>query len=145
MLIDQYSNFMAALCVWREARNQSPPARLGIWHVIHNRVGRPLFRPSVVRVVLQPQQFSSFNANDPNAVKFPNEANALDWQAWQEILEMVEDQIADLVGLGPDPTQGAVYYETFALAELDDIRAKHPWFSVDRLTATIGAVRFYRA
>ena len=136
-LADSYPTILAALCVWREARGQSQEARRGVWWVLQNRVGNPLFRPSLVRVVLQPWQFSSFNATDPNVTKFPNEAVALDWQAWQEILEIAEDP-------GADPTSGALYYESFDPSELDAMRGKDSWFAADKLTVQIGQVRFYR-
>jgi hypothetical protein len=135
---DAYPPILAAICVWREARGQSQDARRGIWHVLRNRVGNPMFRPSLVRVVLQPWQFSSFNATDPNVTKFPNEATGLDWVAWQEILDIAANP-------GDDPTGGAVYYESFNLEQLDDIRSKDSWFAADKMTVQIGAVRFYRA
>jgi hypothetical protein len=133
-----YPYFLAALCVWREARGQSIEARRGVWWVLQNRVGKLGFRPSLTRVVLQPFQFSSFNAHDPNVTKFPNEAVPLDWQAWQEILDIAESPDAD-------PTGGAVYYESFPLEQLDAIRARDPWFAADKMTVQIDAVRFYRA
>lgn len=136
ILDDYYPYFLAALCVWREARNQSIDARRGIWWVLQNRVGRPIFRPTLIGVVLQPWQFSSFNATDPNVTKFPNPATALDWQAWQEILAIAESP-------GDDPTDGAVYYESFDPAELDAIRGKDSWFAADKMTVQIDAVRFY--
>lgn len=135
-LADFYPYFLACLCVWREARNQSQDARRGVWWVLQNRVGKPLFRPSLVRVVLQPWQFSSFNATDVNVTKFPNEVHALDWQAWQEIMAIAESP-------GTDPTGGAVYYESLEPAELDVIRAKESWFAAEKMTVQIGAVRFY--
>jgi hypothetical protein len=133
-----YPYFLACLCVWREGRGQSVAARRGIWWALQNRVGKPQFRPSLVRVILQPWQFSSFNANDPNSTKFPNEAVSLDWQAWVETLNISESPDSD-------PTGGAVYYESFDPAELDTIRAKDAWFAADKMTVQIDAVRFYRA
>jgi hypothetical protein len=109
--------------------------------VLENRVGKPQFSSpphGLVQVVLRPWQFSSFNATDPNAIKFPNEANFLDWQAFGEILAMIESP-------GGDPTGGAVYYESFEPAQLDAIRAKDSWFAADKMTVQLGAVRFYRA
>jgi hypothetical protein len=134
---DFYPYLLAALCVWREARGESQDARRGVWWVIQNRVGQPMFRPSLTRVVLQPYQFSSFNAGDPNATKFPNEAIPLDWQAWLEILAIAESP-------DTDPTYGAFYYESFPVEELDAIRGKDSWFAADKLTVQLGAVRFYR-
>jgi len=137
-LQDFYPYFMAALCVWREARNQSQEARRGIWWTLQNRVGKSLFRPNLVSVVLQPWQFSSFNATDPNVTKFPNPLVPMDWQAWLEILAIAESP-------GVDPTKGAVYYESFPAEELDAIRGKDSWFARDKLTVQIDQVRFYQA
>ena len=136
-LEDVYPYLLACLCVWREARNQSQEARRGIWWVIQNRVGKPQFRPHLESVVLQPFQFSSFNGNDPNALKFPNRLVPLDWSAWIEILQIASSP-------GEDPTDHALYYETFPVEELDAVRARDVWFSADKLTVQLGAVRFYR-
>lgn len=136
-LIDYYPQILGAIAVWREGRGQSAEARRGIWWVLQNRIGNPLFRPSLVRVILQPWQFSSFNANDPNVTKFPNEAVAMDWQAWLEILEMVENP-------GTDNTGGSCYYESFPIEQLAEVRAKSPWFAEDKLACQIDQVRFYR-
>jgi hypothetical protein len=102
-------------------------------------VGHPQFRPSLIRVVLQPWAFSSFNASDPNAVKFPNDGSpGADWNAWVEILQMADNP-------GDDPTGGAVFYESFTLEELDAARAKDPWFAPEKMTVQLGLIRFYRA
>jgi hypothetical protein len=132
-----YPYLLAALCVWREARGQSVEARRGVWWVLMNRVGKPLFRSTLTAVVLQPYQFSSFNMHDPNVAKFPTEAHLLDWRAWQEILDIAESPDAD-------PTSGAVYYESFPLEQLDEIRARDPWFAEDKMTVQIDAMRFYK-
>lgn len=135
---DFYPYFLAALCVWREGRNQSQNARRGIWWVLQNRVGKPMFRPTLESVVLQPWQFSSFNATDPNVTKFPNPLVQVDWLAWLEILAIAESP-------DTDPTNGAVYYESFPIEDLDVIRGKDSWFAKDKLTVQIDQVRFYRA
>jgi len=134
-----YPYFLAALCVWREARGQSIEARRGVWWVLMNRVGMPIFKPNLTAVILQRNQFSSFNRHDPNAVKFPIESQAADWQAWQEILDIAESP-------GVDSTGGAVYYESFPPGPaLDAIRARDPWFAAANMTVQIDAVRFYKA
>jgi hypothetical protein len=135
---DYYPPLLACLCVWRESRNQSQDARRGVWWVLQNRVGKAQFRPTLESVVLQPWQFSSFNATDPNVTKFPNPLSPFDYQAWLEILTIAESP-------GTDPTGGAVYYESFPLEELDAIRGKDSWFAADKMTVQLGAVRFYRA
>jgi hypothetical protein len=142
MLAENYPLILAAICIWREARGESVEARRGIFWCIQNRVAAKRFpphaTPSLVATILQPWQFSSFNANDPNSVKFPNPANALDWQAFLECCEIVETP-------GDDPTAGALFYESFDIDEkLATARAKDPWFAENKMTIKISAVRFYR-
>ncbi len=132
-----YPDFLLALCLWREARSVGPEEWLGVYWVIKNRVGKIGFKPSLVRVILQPLQFSSFNRGDPNSAKFPNESVARDWAAWNDILDFLADP-------GPDPTSGALYYESFAVDKLPEVRQHQPWFSAAKQTAQIGPFRFYR-
>lgn len=136
-----YATWLARVCVWREGRGQSQAARLGIWWVLHNRVGKPGFRPTLIRCILQPEAFTSMtHPGDPNLTKFPDDAPALalDWQAWQEIVAATETPAAD-------PTGGAVYYESVDPAELDALRAREPWFAAEKLLVQIDQVRFYSA
>jgi spore germination cell wall hydrolase CwlJ-like protein len=130
--------YLLALCIWREARSASVAAWLGIYWVIQNRIGKPGFRPSLSRVILQPFQFSSFNKNDPNVTRFPIKAKTPDWTTWTRIRELI-------VAPGPDPTFGALFYESFPVDKLPEIRQHQPWFSAAKQTAKIGPFRFYRA
>ena len=95
---DSYSNFVLALCIWREARGQSNEARRGVMNVILNRAGLKFRGHDVISVVLWPYQFSSFNANDPNAHLLPNPKNTQDWAAWLECCDLVDTPGEDLTG-----------------------------------------------
>jgi hypothetical protein len=56
--------------------------------VIHNRSRRD--KVSLDSTVLKPWQFSSFNANDPNATRLPNRNESSNWKAWLECAELAE-------------------------------------------------------
>jgi hypothetical protein len=134
-----YDQFLAALCLWREARNCSPAALAGIWHVILNRLCDPQHRwpRTIPQIILQHAQFSSFLQSDPNVVKFPVDDGGPDWQAWLKCRGVVADpRSADL-------SDGATNYENEPIEPVD----KRPlWAKAnpDKLTATIDGVRFYR-
>jgi len=135
--------FMAALCLWREARGQSLAAKAAVYNVILNRSTDPKGRwpKTPWGVVLQPFQFSSFNQGEVNSTKFPVESNKADWNAWLDCLSVVAAPI------GGDSTQGANFYHDSSIeppakawlggaATKDDLLAK--------LTCKIGAFSFYR-
>ena len=124
-----YDDFITALCCWREARDQSDPAICGVIHVIRNRIKDPRWPNTAGDVVLQPKQFSSFLAGDPNATRFPSPRQKADWAAWQRILTLVESP-------GPDPTGGANHYESCP----DDDEPR--WANAP--VARLGAFEFYK-
>lgn len=70
--------FSLALCVWREGRGESQLGKVLIAQVVENRVNDSRWPDTYVGVITQPLQFSSFNRNDPNSVKFPRE-NDSEW------------------------------------------------------------------
>ena len=129
-----YDQFIAALCIWREARGASMPAKAGVWHVIQNRASDAAHRwpKTLAGVVLQPFQFSSFNHNDPNAVRLPV-PDSSEWPAWLDCCAVVG------ATLDPDPTGGANMYHSFSA------EAQYPaWADASKLTATIGPFKFYK-
>jgi spore germination cell wall hydrolase CwlJ-like protein len=118
--------YVLALCLWREARGESREAQTGVAWVLRNRIAKRFRGKDAIEVVLWPYQFSSFNANDPNARKFPRD----DDKAFAQCLAVVQDP-------GPDPTGGALMYHDASV---------HPnWAEASKMTAAIGAFRFYRA
>lgn len=147
-----YEEWLAALCIWREARGESLAAMTGVWHVIQNRTTDEERRwpRTIAGVILQHAQFSSFLQSDPNCVRFPiqptppqsESAQALhsrnlpvvtDWNAFLDCQTVVESP------LNADPTQGANCYESLPEG------AKRPaWATAEALTCQVGAIRFYR-
>ncbi len=94
---------LVALAVWREARGESQDGKRGVAHVIANRVKRGGWWGSDWKsVILKPWQFSSFNANDPNSEKWPDED-----ASWTDSLSAASGVIT---GLDDDLTEGATYY-----------------------------------
>jgi N-acetylmuramoyl-L-alanine amidase len=123
--------YLMALCAWREARGCSDEAIRGVLHVIKNRADHPgWWGNSVESVVLRPQQFSSFNPGDPNAVKLP----APDDPVFSMILTLTDlilnNQDEDLTG-------GAVNYH--------DSSVLPSWANPANKVAQIGPFAFYKA
>lgn len=135
--------FMAALAIYREARNQSAAAKAAVFAVMRNRAADSKARwpRTLWSVVLQKRQFSSFNADDPNAAVFPRRENMLEWAAWRECVNVVQTPLL------ADPTEGANHYHDISIpppftawlgksAKLADL--------VKLQTVAIGAFRFYK-
>ncbi len=130
------SQFMEALCLFREARGESKPAKAAMLAVIRNRAAQsPKFGwpPTTTGVIIQPKQFSSFNADDPNAKVWPNAGSPGEWQAWLECCDVVT------VPMTADPTNGANHYEALA-----DGVPKPAWANPANKTVEIGKTRFYK-
>lgn len=138
-----YDSFMIALCIWREARGSSLAAMTAVYHVILNRVADPRGRwpKTIVQVILQHEQFSSFNANDPNAMKFPIQpvtGSSLDWDAWMNCCTVVAN-----TSLTADPTQGATNYVSVdSMGKVPS--AANSWAKAENLTYQVGAFRFFK-
>src|SRR5579863_9260852 len=106
---------LVALCCWREARGEALFTKQAqVWSV-RNRVANPKWwGNSWWSVILKPMQYSSFNANDPNAVKWPLEADL----HWQDCLTAVNTVYTPDISMAPsfaDPTGGAVSYYDISL------------------------------
>lgn len=106
MTSQDYDNFMAALCIFREARGSSIPAMNCIYHVLRNRANDPHNRwpKFLADVIIQPNQFSSFDHDDPNSGTFPNRLHPADWNAFLNVITVVGNE------LGTDPTNRATNY-----------------------------------
>ena len=138
-----YDKIIVALCIWREARNQSTAARNGVFHVILNRVAQSPkwgWRKTPHGVCLQKSQFSSFNLGSLGSVTWPMEIFPQDWGAFEEIQQMID------LPLLADPTNGATFYHDSSIAppfrawlgldaDLSDLLAKK--------TVSIGSLSFY--
>jgi N-acetylmuramoyl-L-alanine amidase len=122
-----YPIFLTALCVWREARGEPIEAQRGVVWTIQNRAALGgWFGKDVVSVVLKPYQYSSFNQNDPNAVKFPSSDDPI----FKEIILLVLTPGTD------DPTDGATHYYSGDVVP--------SWAAEMKFAAAIGAFKFYK-
>lgn len=120
-----------SLCVWREARGEGFLGKRGVAHVIRNRASEPSWWGHDIRtVILKPYQFSSFNANDPNADKWPEDADP-SWADCQEAATWV------LAGTDNDITSGAQFYYDISIPEPE-------WAADYTLTLVAGRLRFYK-
>lgn len=136
-----YEQFLCAICLWREARGYSRTIMVAILHVMMNRrtdLGHRWSR-TLTGVICQPDQFSSFNAGDPNATKFPQPPQpgnlpSPDWKAFQQAMEVVmsEHEYSD------DPTRGATNYESCQPGKLPS------WALPDKMTLQAEPFRFYK-
>jgi len=127
-----YEQWIAALCLWREARGQSLQVLNAIWWVLQNRLDSPQFPKSLPSIILQHKQFSSFNAGDPNAVKFPIPDSGADWQAFLDCQNVITNN------LGGDATGGALFYESLPTQPTEG------WWATLTMTTQIGPFRFYK-
>jgi spore germination cell wall hydrolase CwlJ-like protein len=119
--------YALALCVWREARGESPLGRLLVAQTVENRVRDPRWPDSYIGVITQRFQFSAFNADDPNALAFPGENDP----AWPCCVAAAEAVLAS-----PEPFTAANHYHT---------RGVSPgWRDDSRIVNREGAHIFYR-
>jgi N-acetylmuramoyl-L-alanine amidase len=99
-----YELILLALTIWREARGEVLDAKRGVACCVANRVAKPSWwGQDWVTVILKPFQFSSFNHDDPNAVKWPQQ-NDTSWLASLEIADEVYN------GHTQDVTAGCTHY-----------------------------------
>ncbi len=130
---DLSDEVLLCLCVYREARGEADLGKRGVAHTVLNRVKADKFFGHDIRsVILKPWQFSSFNANDPNADLWPPGQNNTAWAECTEIVAKV------LSGQDADITNGAVYYHDVSLNQPPAV-----WGSVE-LTLETGRLKFYR-
>lgn len=118
--------FILALAVWREARGESPLGQLLVAQTIENRVQDPRWPETYELVVTQPWQFSAFNKDDPNALKFPTETDP----AWATCVA-----VAHAVLAAPRPFTSANHYHTTGVSPA--------WKRDDKLVMREGAHLFY--
>lgn len=118
--------FMLSLCVWREARGETPQGRRLVAQTILNRVADKRWPNTIPGVVLQPWQFSSFNKADPNATQFPSDVDA----SWPDCVAAADEVLA-----GPSISTANHYH----VVGLDPA-----WRDVSKIVATCGHHVFYK-
>lgn len=132
---DSYDPFLFALAVWREARGESVLAKVAVAWVIRNRMtdAQKRWPATIGGVILQPRQFSSFNADDPNATKIPP-ANDTAWRDCCRVIDAVSVAAAE-----NDPTHGANHYHSLPVTV-----AWPSWADEAAQTAVVGTLHFYK-
>lgn len=129
MTADELNNrYLLALCVYREARGETPLGKAYVAQVVLNRTIdlQKRWPRTISGVVLQPLQFSSFNANDPNVTVFPSDGD----QTWIECVSAAERALQAIPALTP-----ANHYLTEGIFN----SPKRPkWAAVDKVVATEG-------
>ena len=109
--IDQQpDDILLAMLVWGEARGESKEGRAGVAWVAKNRSVRRT-RP-IRSIILQPWQFSAFNANDPNRDKMLDPVAFGGQETWYECLAIATGVLDSTI---PDPTGGATHYVVASL------------------------------
>lgn len=107
-----------ALTMWGEARSDGEAGMRAVGHVIDNRrrSGRRS-GPFVTDTVSEAWQFSCWNRGDPNHAAMLNveslPADSRDYLLWQSARRLAADILA---GRSIDPTGGALFYHTDAVA-----------------------------
>lgn len=130
-----YEFILLALCIWREARGEIIPGKFAVAWSIRNRALNPdRWGSGWAGVILKPLQYSSFNAHDPNAGKWPDASDT----SWMACLQAAQ---AAYAGEGEDPVLGATHYFDRSLDG-----ALPAWATSPAMVhvVNIGNLRFYR-
>lgn len=139
LALDENSSFdfsLLCLAIWRESRGELLTTKQAVAWTIKNRTMRPGWwgGPSYSSIILFPYQFSSFNHNDPNAVKWPTRGDP----SW---LDSVTAAAGVYGGTLPDMTKGATSYFDMSL-DSDPPRWSFDGSQVH--TVDFGKLHFYR-
>lgn len=106
-----------ALTMWGEARGGGEAAMRAVGHVIDNRSRAGLQSRYVTDTVSEAFQFSCWNAGDPNREAMMNvdvlSLDSEDHRRWLIARRLAEEILS---GQSQDPTGGALFYHTTAVA-----------------------------
>jgi hypothetical protein len=147
IIINQHNeDILAALMMWREARDLPPSIRSkayrAILHAAKNRIGKRNWGETLSSVILKQGQFDSFDGRESdrepaidtcewNSLKWPNEFVRSEWNAWVEAYRVAEMP-------GRDPTGGANHFHSRP-------EGREPnWTEGSVPVMKIGPFKFYR-
>ena len=135
--IDVVDAHWMALTMWGEARNGGEEAMRAVGHVIDNRRREQTHGRYATETVSAAWQFSAWNRNDPNRAKMLNidslRPGTREHDMWVAAKRLAGDILA---GRSPDPTGGALFYHTTAVAPR--------WSAGVTPTTLIGGHLFFR-
>jgi spore germination cell wall hydrolase CwlJ-like protein len=115
--IDVVDAHWMALTMWGEARNQGEEGMRAVGHVIANRWQARTHGTYVTDTVSAAWRLSCWNAADPNKAKMlaiedlPRDSDG--WRQWEDAKRIAAEI---LTGRSADPTGGALFYHTTAVA-----------------------------
>lgn len=125
---------LLALCCWREARGESLDAKIAQCWSVRNRVDRPgWWGHDWQSVILKPWQYSSFNWNDPNVNRWPED----DSPSWGECQQAAEEVMLASVS---DPTNGATHYYDVSITFPKAWGKESEWEN----TLNVGRLKFWK-
>lgn len=116
--IDFVDAHWMALTMWGEARQEGEAGMRAVGHVIANRRRAGMHGAAYVTdTVGRAFQFSCWNAGDPNRAKLLDidrlAPGGADYRSWR-LARRLADEI--MAGRSADPTRGALYYHSIAVA-----------------------------
>jgi N-acetylmuramoyl-L-alanine amidase len=115
--IDVVDAHWMALTMWGEARNGGESAMRAVGHVIDNRRRSGAHGTYATETVSEAWQFSAWNRNDPNYSAMMNidrlRPDSDDQRMWVAAKRVAEEILS---GASADPTGGALFYHTAAVA-----------------------------
>jgi hypothetical protein len=122
---------MLALCLWREARGETPLVRTGIAWTVKNRAAKGGWWGSdVIGVITKQWQFSSMtDPKDPQLTKWPTFADP----TYLECLELASDVLGDRI---PDPFPGEDSYYDQSIPAPD-------WAKPEAFVGAAGRIKFF--
>lgn len=125
------SYVLLALCVWREASNQSREAQAGVVWCVLERVKSPgWWGSSILGVITKRWQFSSMTAaGDPNLTRWPTDSDP----SWAQCLTVVNECMSGSLN---HPAPGADSYYSI------DIPAPR-WATDENFIKQVGRFRFH--
>lgn len=136
--IDVVDAHWMALTMWGEARNGGTEAMRAVGHVIDNRRRAGTYGKYATETVSAAWQFSAWNRNDPNYSAMMNidrlRPETADHRMWIDAKRIAGDILS---GASADPTGGALFYHTAAVAPR--------WSSGLAPVRVIGGHLFFRA
>lgn len=138
-LAEQDERVLLAMLVWGEARNQPAAGQLAVAYVPLTRRSRSSTQKratsSLSSVILASQQFSCFNASDPNFPKLLHPIEHGGTASWYRCLGAAERALS---GSAPNPAPGATHYCTTALWNRAPKHPDHPqWFEAPVIAAGV--------
>jgi spore germination cell wall hydrolase CwlJ-like protein len=115
--IDVVDAHWMALTMWGEARNGGEEAMRAVGHVIDNRRRSGAHGAYATETVSEAWQFSCWNKSDPNYSAMLN-VDALRPGGGDQLMWLAAKRLAEeiLSGRSADPTGGALFYHTAAVA-----------------------------